>query len=341
MKKFLNTLVCALLVVTMFLGAASTANAENVECNHDEEYLMWDYAKYDGKHHLLITKCMNCGYEYSTEEMHDWLEYYNNYDYKDVDDEYHEYLKRVCQECGETTYVKEKHDWWGVDEGKISYIDNNYHEYTRKVECSACSLTRVLTSKEAHSINPDNTGFKVIKKATLTSKGKISYRCEECGQRIYKYVKFWPDSDYSKEYDITHNSVLYNDKYVIVHLKNPSKGAVVKLKVGKNRYEQKIKNDKKTVKIKIKKPKCGQKITMYLYYKGRIVGYDRCSDNLQDMVRYAKHLRRGMTKTQVKYTWGNPKKRTSGSKGYSNWYYQKGSYVKFKNGKVIRWHKAS
>lgn len=49
------------------------------------------------------------------------------------------------------------------------------------------------------------------------------------------------------------------------------------------------------------------------------------------------------TKNQVKWTdnWGSPDSSASESGGWSYWYYDDGSYIGFKNGRVRYWYYVS
>ena len=55
---------------------------------------------------------------------------------------------------------------------------------------------------------------------------------------------------------------------------------------------------------------------------------------------YAKKIAKGYTKKQVKWTdyWGSPDDTGSSSGGWSYWYYDDGSYVVFKHGRVRDWY---
>lgn len=343
MKKILNALVCALLVVSMFFGAASTANAAvnnvNVEkedvCDHD----WWDeveytYEKYDKKYHIVHKKCQECDREYIYKEEHYVEEGDAPEDYEKVDNKYHRYKWGVC-ECGETQYVEEEHNW-SFDYNYKS-VNNTYHK--KIYECSDCSAVKFSKNNYKHTKPEWSDDYRVIRYATLKSKAKLSYRCYDCGKKLYVYKPWKKGSFYSKKYYIKHNTVWNNDKKVVIRLKNPSKGAVIKLQVGKRKYTRKIKNNKKTVTIKIKRANYGEKISAGLYYKGKKVGPDWCDD--EDRVWYSNRVRNGMTKKQVKYTWGSPESRSSSSSGYSYWFWGDGSYVGFKNGRVRLWYNAA
>ena len=68
-----------------------------------------------------------------------------------------------------------------------------------------------------------------------------------------------------------------------------------------------------------------------------------CSCFYAEIERNQKNLakiRKGMTKKQVKYTWGPPDRKASSSGGWSYWYWDDGSYVDFKHGKVKYWYDA-
>ncbi len=75
--------------------------------------------------------------------------------------------------------------------------------------------------------------------------------------------------------------------------------------------------------------------TCYIYAKG-----GRWKDRTKVISSY-RSIRKGMTKAQVKRSyWGPPDDTASSSGGYSYWYYEDGSYIVFKHGKVSYWYNA-
>lgn len=128
-----------------------------------------------------------------------------------------------------------------------------------------------------------------------------------------------------------------SSKYVQGTVKGAFKGEKVVVKVGKKTYTQKItKNGTFKFKIKVGKIKPGKKITYKLRTK-----FNQNIGTYSDIAWYAKKVKVGMTKTQVRYTWGTPSRKTSASGGWDLWYWGDGSYVYFKNGKVKYWYNGS
>ncbi len=201
-----------------------------------------------------------------------------------------------------------------------------------------------------------------IRIATPKSKGIAEYRCDDCGAKIqetYSWKKIKPGSEsgqylydrYYRSYDIKSHTIVYrSSKSVTVKLRHALKGSVLKVKIGKKTYSKKI-SDKKTIKIPIKNQKAGNTVTFKVYYKGKVIGdyYEYYGEEdgysyspSSDQVYYAKNIKLGMTKNQVKnlYNWGPPSSSGSSSSGLSYWYYSDGSYIRFKNGKVSYWYDA-
>ena len=109
-------------------------------------------------------------------------------------------------------------------------------------------------------------------------------------------------------------------------------GAIVKVKIGKKTYTGTVGKDNK-VKIKIKKkPQYGKKFTITAYYKGKLIAKS------WDYVWYAKRVKKGMTKKQVRWclTAGKPLSKVKQSRGRVCWVYFDGAKVYFKNNKVIK-----
>lgn len=344
-----------------------TSNAGNNECNHEwtitgdyamcnEQYhyavvkckkcgvvndtlqkqphsldIIENYREYNSDYHWVDVKCKYCEYSKSIREEHD-IQYQDNYTI--LDSKYHKYIYGFCRKCNTVVSQKQKHDWDYLNSGEYEYINNTYHQ--ELLICNDCGYPKFNKYKHTKS---DYDDYKVIKYATLYSKAKLSYICDDCFKKVIKYVPWKKNSEYSRSYDITHNTIWNKDKKVIIYLENPSKGAVVKLKVGRHKYSYKIKNNKKKIKFKIKKATYGQKISMNLYYKGKKIGSDYCNDD--NRVWYSDKVRVGMTKNQVKYTWGSPGRKSTSSNGYTYWFWGDGSYVGFRKGHVKFWYNAA
>lgn len=114
---------------------------------------------------------------------------------------------------------------------------------------------------------------------------------------------------------------------------NVHAGDKLVLKIGKKKYTKKIKKNasRKTIKFKIKKSSPGKTVTLKLYNK-----YGQLLDEDDDIIYYAKNIKMGMTKKQVEYLvyWGYPDDTSKSSGGWTYWYYNDGSCVGFKNGRV-------
>ena len=194
----------------------------------------------------------------------------------------------------------------------------------------------------------------VIREATLTSDGECIENCSTCGGSrtiTYSWSQDEPYSQYNKSYNVIDHSVVYrNSKSITIWLDNAQKGSVVKVKIGKKTYSKKVGSSTK-VKIKIKKPKYGSKVSIKVVYKGDVIGkayyWDDDDEDYylesDEIVYYAKNIKKGLTKKQVKYLyyWGEPDDVASSSGGWSYWHYDDGSYIGFKKGKVKYWYDAA
>ena len=205
------------------------------------------------------------------------------------------------------------------------------------MECDWCGEPQWILEKHEY----DYDSFKVKKYATPKSKGKIVYSCDYCDQIKTKTVKWKIHGKGCKNYDpVKHSTVYVSSTKVRVKLRNALKGSVVRVKIGKRIYSKKIKSSRvKKVTIRIRRPKMGQKVRINVKYRGKKIGtYSYDSD---DMVWYGNKVRDGMTKKQVRCTWGSPSDTSSGSGGWSYWYWSDGSCVYFKNGRVYYWYDAA
>lgn len=292
----------------------------------------------DGTYHLLEYRCFYCNETKMVREKHSldnylWTTELNNM----YHNRYYE-----CYICNGQACVKKKHNWRATS--YVYRLNSSFHN--RVYKCHECGILKEF--KQAHKYN-----YKyVYKKATLFSQGKKAYLCD-CGREIYKKFSWCRciNAKLCTSYDIKSHSILYkNSKYLTVKLKTPLKGALIKVKIGKKIYKKKISNKSKTVKIRIKNPPYGKRIDMWVYYKGKYIGDDICGWDGEtneyteyDYVYYAKDIRKGMTKNQVRntYYWGGTSDTASASGGWSYWYYDDGSYIAFKNGKVYYWYNAA
>lgn len=206
--------------------------------------------------------------------------------------------------------------------------------------------------------------FRCVRKATVNKDGVKRCYCELCDsykEENFKWKLAAPNSRWYTSYNSINCSTVYaNSKTVTVKLHNAVKGSIVKVKIGKRTYKKKVKSNgkRKKITIKINNPKMGNKVIVKLYFKGKLIGknyewveifneFGECEEEgyerNDDIVYFAKNIKKGMTKTQVKYcyNWGSPSSTGSYSNGMSYWYYDDGSYVGFKNGKVRSWYNAS
>lgn len=153
-----------------------------------------------------------------------------------------------------------------------------------------------------------------------------------------------PEPIIIKDRGISSISTIYrNTKKVTINVINVKAGDVLKLQIGKKIYKKKLTTDSDNcnITIKIKKPKkYGQYVYAWLETDKGTFYYDDQED--EAYVYYGKKIKKGLTKKQVKWTstWGSPSDTASASGGRSYWYYDDGSVILFKKGKVKKWYDA-
>ena len=167
--------------------------------------------------------------------------------------------------------------------------------------------------------------YKVKNKAKL--KYTIKYNGGSCsgGFKLYRQI-------------LETTGVARDMKRIRVGIEYEKKGDVITVKIGKKTYKKKIKKNNTDdnvhyFKLKVAKPKAKKiKITVR-DKKGRIVG------TATEKVYYASKVRKGMTKNQCKKTigWGSPDS-VSTYKGGTIWWYDDGSWLTFKGGRLVGWH---
>lgn len=269
---------------------------------------------------------------------HNWL-YSNNYDAIDLDSNYHGYAEE-CSECGLIRYEKEEHEWYDEDEGTYKKCDANHHYAL--YECISCEHKEYF--KKEHHFKYS----KLIQWATPKYNGLFQYKCTDCGY-IYKKKIKWSYSKVNQcvdgyaSYDVgSRNNIYCNTKYITLKTYSYDKGYIFKIKVGKKTYTKKMNGRTNKYRFRIKKPSYGSKINVGIYYKGKRVGKDE--SKAYNKVLYAKNMKTGMTKRQLKCTyrflnhWGNPSSSATSTGGWSYWYYDDGSYILFRHGKVKGWY---
>lgn len=259
-----------------------------------------------------------------------------NYDadmkWKVCDDNSH-YWIYTCKKCGQKITENEPHEFFNG----YSYKEHNLKTHYVTKECIFCKHM-IRLREEEHAWKKK---YNVWSKATLTTKGLISYECKNClGVKDIK-VSWKYGTDYSMSFDIyAHSTVYRKSKSMWVILTNPLKGSVLRVKIGKKVYKKKLKPKQDVVTIKLNniKKEYGKKIDIKLLYGNRVVGKDTSKD--WNYVFYAKNIKKGMTKRQVEnlYNWGLPDDTSKASGGWSYWYYDDDSYIGFKKGKVKYWY---
>ncbi len=126
-------------------------------------------------------------------------------------------------------------------------------------------------------------------------------------------------------------------RYVQGKITGCYKGEIIQVKVGNRTYTRKVtKNGTNKFKIYVGRVRCGNDIIIKLKTKYK---EDLYTYTLEAW--YAKRVSNGMTKRQVKYTWGSPSDTSSASGGWTYWYYDDGSCVYFRYGRVRYWYDAA
>lgn len=173
----------------------------------------------------------------------------------------------------------------------------------------------------------------------ITVSVKVRTYKEIGGKRYYgKWSPVVKESTHDKE--VHANRFYAKSRYVKGYIRGAFKGEKIKVKIGSKTYTAKVKRTagKYKFKIRIGKHTPGQTVKIQLCSKTGDVMYTYTGD-----LYYAKDIGKGYTKKQVKWTyyWGSPDDTASSSDGWSYWYYDDGSYIGFKNGKVKYWYDAA
>ena len=367
MKRILT--VASLLLLCLGFTSAVHADVDPSTCDHTF-YGVYDadhnpvIARYDDEYHYVLTRCSKCQTESTSKGFSHFMRGANWDDGNSCryfDNQYHE-RRQKCMNCDYQILTKENHSFSSYPVS-VRYLDQNGH--TAVYHCYSCD--KDIECVEPHSLystveykKVDDTyhatvyncscGYKTLKEenphiwstpwciqsATATVPGLMRYACTVCFATKDVSFPYTPGGDYCSDYLISDDiSPVYGtSKSVTIKLNAPLKGGVIQLKFGKKTYKKKITNNGTKIKIKLKKkPKWGTKFSVKLTYNGKVLYSGK------QPVLYAKKIRAGMTKKQAKYTymWGSPQRTGGSSGGWTYWYYEDGSYIGFKNGKVKFW----
>lgn len=333
----LRKIMVSILSMTLFMGMVlpTFANGDST-CDHD-----WSEWSYDWDDYPTCTEtgresryCYICYAKESRDVPatgHDWSEWTEHWGNSATCTEAGQKW-RSCYNCLAEEYKSVPatgiHDWWEFYETKYKKLNETYH-YKANYECLECG--KVNWKKAKHSWKYSST----VKTATPKKKGKINQKCI-CGATRTVNIKWKRGAKGCANYDFRHSDVYVKTKYITITTKKSLPGSVVKVKIGKKTYTKKIKSASKNIKIRIKNQKLAQSIKVYVYYKGKVIGKD--IDGYKDVVWYSNRIDLGMTKKQVRYTWGVPKRKTSASGGWEFWHYDDGSYCRFKDGRLDYWY---
>lgn len=336
----LKKMIIPILSMMVFMGMVLPVFANDVSaCDHNwsEWQDDWDNPPSCTEAGRESRYCYNCYAEESRDVPaigHDWSEWTENWDNSATCTEVGE-ESRYCHNCYTEEYrnvpASGIHNWWDLYETKYKKLNGTYH-YKADYECYECG--ELNWKKAKHSWEYAST----VKTATPKKKGKIKQECV-CGATRTVKIKWKRGASGCANYDFKHSDVFVKTKYITIKTKKSLPGSVVKVKIGKKTYSKKIKSSSKKIKIRIKNQKLAQKIKVYVYYKGKVIGKD--TRGYTDVVWYSTRIKLGLTKKQVRYTWGVPEKKTSASGGWEFWHYGDGSYCRFKNGKLDYWYDAA
>ena len=262
----------------------------------------------------------------------------------DGDETWH-YLERIPSK--ETP----KRLYYGVMVNKISgyFISKNidiakyleygaystYEDYHDHYESSSyLSKGWVVVKGKKYNLSVKKSGYFTASYPMQKLNTKVTIHFVDSDGLTWKQTKKIRETEYAR---VSLGGYMYkNQKTVKVVIKKAKKGDKAILKVAGKTYTKKFKSNKATYKhrFKVKKTQAGQKIVLYLKDKrGNIKAHDKTK------VYYARNIRKGMTKQQVKLLpgWGSPDKTSIYGK-YTTWYYDGYSEaVYFYNGKVTGW----
>ena len=203
------------------------------------------------------------------------------------------------------------------------------------------------------AIKPKNGKWKILGTTTKTEKSisenAVDEKVYQIRVRAYKELsdgtringKWSKTERFTTKYrDINFNAMYYNKSYLKGWATNVIKGEQIVVKVDGKKYTKTIKKDASKINFSIY-------IGHHDYGKTINVGIvqplykDKYSFWRYDIIWYSDRVKVGMTKKQVKCTWGEPSDTSSASGGWTFWYWDDGSYVSFKNGKVHSWYDAA
>ena len=352
MKKYLS-IIGILIVLLSFSMTTYATDPDN--CPHN--YLP-KYKKIDNDLHSVEYKCEYCGaLDYSYTEGHYTVP---TGKYKKIDNDLHS-VEYKCEYCGALDYSNTS---WHCSDGSYTYKAKNNGAHITTYKCVDCGT--VVSREESHTESVDYTckkiddnlhgrlavcdycGYKhyedisqhswlnsnIVKPATVFEPGIIQYKCSFCSAEKVEPFQWKAGAYGSESYSISEWSDVYKkSKSMHVFLTKPVPGGILQVKIGKKVYRVPADQASITIKFK-KKPKNFQDIEINLLYG------PMCLDTKYDFVIYAKRVKKGMTKRQVEYTWGDPDDTSKSSGGWTFWYYNDGSYVGFKGKRVKIWYNA-
>ena len=203
------------------------------------------------------------------------------------------------------------------------------------------------------AIKPKNGKWKILGTTTKTEKtissSAVGEKIYQIKVRAYKELSNgsringkWsnPQRFTTKYRDLNFNAMYYNQSYLKGWATNVIKGEQIVVKVDGKKYTKTIKKDASKIKfsIYIGRHDYGKKINVGIVqplYKSKYSFWR------YDIIWYAKAVKVGMTQKQVRCTWGDPSDTSTASGGWAFWYWDDGSYVHFKNGRVYSWYDAA
>lgn len=221
-----------------------------------------------------------------------------------------------------------------------SYDNNIYYGNTAVSGWTLSKATVVfkINGKEYKKTASDNGYFKFTGLPVCKIGAKYTFAFYKNGVSYRYSSKVRNNNPYMENYYLYKNQTKFKGL-----VKNVHKGDIITVKIGKKKYTKKVtKNASKfNYTLKVKKAKFGTKITINIKNK-----FKQTLTSYNDIVYYAKEVKKGMTMKQAKCVpgWTNPKKKEHYDNATIWWYdddgdgYADDSYLYFNSkGKLKKW----
>jgi hypothetical protein len=139
---------------------------------HEHDWSLDNYEKYNDTQHKVVRECYDCGYEDIRYEDHNWTrETFMDREFNDIN----HYAYYECRNCGATRYVLEPHEYESIPYDYGYWNDNTCNA---KYRCKTCDNEKNVAT--SHDWKPLTSNYDYEYVNDTYHKKSVYSECSKC-----------------------------------------------------------------------------------------------------------------------------------------------------------------